>query len=413
MSASGSGIVGVFFYVDDVRVYDTVVPYEHAVDPLTLSKGTHQLRIEVQGVVTSVDKIATITVVRVRPTVAEMSAAIAALQPGEWYEIPETSMRDIDLPLDERIVHGNQASIIDAASGGAYDTKRDRYIAWGGGSGSWRNEVNVFDMNTFEWNRLNDPSDFPAGGEGNALALVTHPDGAPVARHSFSTVQYIPEPVDRLYVGGGDPESPSGLLRDYKTYLFDFDTLTWTPGVETPSVGTGSTSAVGPDNRVWQHGGGGGPANRLSAIDVVAQTATPHVEYGGWFSYYATSDIHPVRNELVSIDDGNTRVWDLDNPDAPVVILPTSGDTEIEDTLARGFAYHPPTGLFVAWGGGKDAYSLDVATGVWTRVPGQGTTDPGPQSTRGTYNRWRFVPSRNVFIVANSVDRNVFVYRFQ
>ena len=37
--------------------------------------------------------------------------------------------------------------------------------------------------------------------------------------------------------------------------------------------------------------------------------------------------------------------------------------------------------------------------------------DPGPQTTLGTYGRWRYVPSKNVFIVVTSVDKNVFVYR--
>lgn len=411
MSATGNGIESVFFHVDSNNVWVKTPPWEFSVDPLTLSKGQHTLRIEVQGDSSSVDKIVTITVVRPRPTVAEITAAIDALLPGQWYEILETQMRDVDLPVGHS--HGAQDTIIAAVSGGAYDTKRERYIVWGGGGDAYRNEVTVFDMATYEWIRLNDPSDFPPGGEDNAFDLAEHPDGAPVARHSFCTVQYIPEPVDRLYVGGGEVGGGTGLFIDEHTYLFDFDTLTWTSGVETISTGLGTLGALAPDNRVWQHGGGGVPHNRLSVIDVVAQTATEHVAFSGFFDYHGTSDIHPLRNEFISVGDGVTRVWDLDNPDTDSVVLATAGNTEIEDVNSPGFAYHPPSGLFVAWGGGKDVYTFDAATAVWTLIPGQGSANPGAQTSRGTFNRWRYVPSKGVFIIANSVDRNVYVYRFQ
>jgi hypothetical protein len=413
MSATGTGILSVFFHVDSDYVHDTAPPYEYTIDPLTLTRGDHQLWIEVQGSVSTANKTAMIHVVRIRPSVDEMSAAIAALQPGEWYEIPETHMRDVDLPFGDP--HGDQGAIIGAVSGGAYDTKRERYIVWGGGGTDiWRNEVTVFDMNTYTWIRLNDPNDFPPGGDGNAFNIAHYDDGAPVSRHSFCLVQYLPDPIDRLYVGGGEVSGFGGLpFLDNQTYLFNFDTLTWTPGVSTVSTGFGSLAAVDTDNRVWQHGGGAAPANKLSEIDVVAQTATEHVDFGVFYGYDATSDLDPVRHQLVAVGNMETRVWDLDNPDDPSVSLATSGDTGIEDAKGPGLAYHPPTGLFVAWAGGPDSYALDRSTNTWTRMPGHGSVNPGPQTTRGTFNRWRYIPSKNVFIVVNSVDLNVFVYRFQ
>jgi hypothetical protein len=409
MTASGLGVNVVFFSVDGVFVRQTVPPFEFTVDPMMLPKGPHELQIEAKGSVHTEVKEVTIMVVRVRPSVEEMSAAIDALLPGEWYEIPETNMRDVDLPFGHEF--GQQESIIASVSGGAYDTKRDRYIVWGGGSHSFRNEVTVFDMNTYTWNRLNDPTPFPAGVHENIYDWVMFPDGSPMSRHTYGTVQYIPEPIDRLYVGGGIVESANGFPHDHNTYLFDFDTLTWTPGVQTVSTSWGAHSAVGPDLRVWQQGAGSVPDNSLSAIDLVAQTATEHAAYYGFLLNGKTASIDPLRNEFISVGDGETRVMDLDNPDNHSFVLATSGDTEIEAAQAPGFEYHPPSGRFVAWQGGKDVYTLDATTAVWTRVPGQGTVEPGGSADRGTFNRWRYVPSKGVFIVVSSVDQNVFVYK--
>jgi len=50
---------------------------------------------------------------------------------------------------------------------------------------------------------------------------------------------------------------------------------------------------------------------------------------------------------------------------------------------------------------------------VWTKVtPAVGNTvTPTGSAANGTYGRFRYVPSKDVFILVNSVDENVFVYR--
>ena len=76
-----------------------------------------------------------------------------------------------------------------------------------------------------------------------------------------------------------------------------------------------------------------------------------------------------------------------------------------------GLAYHTPSGKLVAWAGGPDVYVLDLATMAWTRVPGVGSVNPGPAASRGTFGRFRYIESRDLFIVVNDVDLDVFVYR--
>jgi hypothetical protein len=52
-------------------------------------------------------------------------------------------------------------------------------------------------------------------------------------------------------------------------------------------------------------------------------------------------------------------------------------------------------------------------TTSWVRVPPVSSNQVTPTgSTRnGIYGRWRYVPSRDLFIGVNGVDENVFLYR--
>ena len=78
-----------------------------------------------------------------------------------------------------------------------------------------------------------------------------------------------------------------------------------------------------------------------------------------------------------------------------------------------GLDYDSGSGTLVAWNGGADVYTLDMATQTWTRVPpapGKTVVPTNPVAT-STYGRWRYSPRYNVFIVVNNVKPNVFAYR--
>jgi hypothetical protein len=333
-------------------------------------------------------------------------AAIDGLAPGEWYEIPETPMRDVDWGRDHMgHARGNISSIVGGGSGGCYDTKRDRLLVWGGGGTSTRNDLYAFDLNLAAWVRLTDPSEFADGGETNTFGVVTHPDGAPVSRHSYDSIDYLPPPVDRLYLGGGhfasEPET--------KSYLFNFDTNWWEIGPDITSATVGGHGGADGDNIVWQQGTGQLPRSVLSQVDVVGHTSSDHAEFVSFYNQGATSDVDPNRRLLVAVGNDETRVWDLENPDDASVVWNTTGDTGIQAAFGPGCVYDPVRDRLVCWAGGKDVFALDLDTKVWTRLAGQGDVDPGPASS--ILGRWRYVPSKDIFIVVTSADRNVCAYR--
>jgi hypothetical protein len=91
----------------------------------------------------------------------------------------------------------------------------------------------------------------------------------------------------------------------------------------------------------------------------------------------------------------------------------TTGDTEIVKKASPGFEYHAKSDRFVAWSGGADVYTLNMDTKVWTKIsPAPGNTvTPTAATATGTFGRFRYCPSKDVFVVVNSVTEDVYIYR--
>ncbi|NJN14440.1 MAG: hypothetical protein HC813_02055 [Planctomycetes bacterium] len=100
VSVSGPGIIRALFFLNSVVAADLFTPpFKVMVDPALLSKGSQGFRV-VAIASTGAEQSTNFSVVvqRPRPPLADMLAAIAALPAGEWYEIPESNMRDVNLP---------------------------------------------------------------------------------------------------------------------------------------------------------------------------------------------------------------------------------------------------------------------------------------------------------------------------
>jgi hypothetical protein len=412
LAAEGATVTSVEFRLDGARMLlDTDAPFTWTLDPEAVAEGDHEIVIEAFLATGSRSRTIGLRTVKLGdepPPPDGVLAAIAALKPGEWYEIADTHLRDVAASPSPG---GTIASVMGAWSGGAYDTKRSRLIVWGGGHGDYAgNEVYVFSMKSFRWSRLNEPNRFPPGEEENPQDKTRFADGNPVPRHSYDTLEYLPN-VDRFFVGGGAGLWWSGQFSDDTTYLFNFDTLDWTQHAKCPVAAIAAMSALGPDGRVWMHGSSGAEAV-LAAFDPKNAQWTRYAEYGGWLGYARNAEIDPVENKFVAIG-GDVRIWDLDKPNAQHVVAKTTGTGPTEDESGYpGVAYDPKTKKFVVWNGGSTVYSFDVGALHWTAHATKGVnTTPPAASGNGTNGRWRYVPSLKVFVVVNHVDENVFVYR--
>ena len=340
---------------------------------------------------------------------APIDDVLASMNPGEWYEVPNSRM-DAHKPAIKPRGTETVAAVMDSWCGGAYDSKRDRLIVWGGGHNAYAgNEIYVFDINSLQWSRITDPTPNDQIVENGLHNL----DGNPAARHTYNALQYAPN-VDLFFsLGAGSTFGERGGSGD-SVDAFDFDTLQWdtdrqgVPPTRRYSSYFGTISAYDPKTgTIWYHKGFTGD---LAQYDPAADSWTTY--RSTYIAFYATADIDPDRHIMVAAGHDQIFVWDLDNP-GPPTIPPTSGDKTIEAAQAPGFQFDPVLKKFVGWNGGDAVYILDPDTWVWTKVnaAASNSTVPTAAERRGTYGRFRYVPSKNIYVVANRTKENVYILK--
>jgi hypothetical protein len=345
------------------------------------------------------------------------------LAPGEWYEVPNSHLSTQDpCPARNCSYSGasGQASVIAAWSSAGFDTARDRLVVWGGGHGDYGgNELYVFDLGTLAWSRITSPSDPP--GQDVPYA----PDGQPTSRHTYDYVQYVPA-IDSFCSFGGAAFYLSGQTGTAHTDCFNFASAKWEQHPDDPTLGEfiGSFSAVDPvTGHAWAHG-----CMSLTSLAEFDPVANAWISHGGtwtdqnnYYNYYLTGSVAPDQRRLVAVGANQAFTFDLSDAgttdagnDIIGVPLTTGGTQAIVQAQSPGFEYDPVSHLFVAWNGGADVYTLDPSTWAWTQVPpaATNTVTPTAANAQGTNGRFRYSPAHNVFVVVNSVDEDVFIYRF-
>lgn len=62
---------------------------------------------------------------------------------------------------------------------------------------------------------------------------------------------------------------------------------------------------------------------------------------------------------------------------------------------------------------GANKFRVDPGKMIWsTHAPAASNNiQPSDQSSNGTFGRFRYIPSKNVFVVTSSIDENVFFYK--
>jgi hypothetical protein len=330
-----------------------------------------------------------------------IASDIDSIEPGHWMEVPNSKLRSVG---PNPVPKGNLENVIEGWSGGSYDTLRDRLIVWGGGHADYAgNEIYVFDLESLSWTRLTDPS----SNIGGAPESGVYPDGLPRSRHTYDYIEYV-EAVDLFCSFGGAALYPSGNIGTIRTDCFDFKSNEWKRMADMPETSgkINSNSVYDPvtgrvfykNNRSVKVRSYDARNNRWSEV------GKPFPKTGG-----LTADIDPGRRLMVFLGKGSTYTWHLEKHDFKQLSTTGSGPSK----NAPGLTYDSVSDRMVAWQGGGNVYTLDLDTNTWqVHKPATGNTVVPPQQTNnGTFGRFRYIPSRNLFILVNGVDENVFLYR--
>ena len=350
------------------------------------------------------------------PFIIELLAASAlpAIAPGHWYEVPNSKLRAV-VPSPP-VVGGNVVNIM-AWSGAAFDPVTSSLYVWGGGHENYAgNELYSFSLQTLKWRRVTEPSipDRTGGGD------VYLSDGQPRSRHTYNYIEWVDGRL--LSMGGVSmyPNGGSGVGGTRRIAEFSPATNKWVTGLRAPVPVSGG-NMIGAHARLDPQSGDIFmlPAQTARLMRYTPSTNTWKTGWGqSYVRVHSTLAIDPQRRWAVLLGSGTEMAqctrFSLDTRSVPVDLRPITGGAEafIERAYGPGFDFHPPSGNFYAWAGGKSVYVLDPDTWRWTMHTAPATSpDPGSQHSRGTYGRWRYVPALNLFVVVNSIDRNVWVYR--
>ncbi len=331
------------------------------------------------------------------------------LKPGEWYEVPNSELAYSGvLPNPLPPGYNAPAAIMQEWSGGTYDSTRNRLIILGGGHGGYGgNEIYAFDINTLKWSRVWGPSSDipPVGGS----CSETYSDGNPASRHTYDGLVYLPT-QDKFWSSGGSLYCGSGGGSS-GTWMFNFATFAW----ERKANALGSQVAALSDYDsntgliygIVQSG-------ELGAYNPGTNTWTSRGNSLGWaeFDPARTLVYHTTSKKLLLIGGGSVISFDMTQQQPSPQTISTTGGNAIVSIQGPGLAYDPTIDKIVGWSGaGSDVYSLDLITRIWTKYTTTNSAVPPSSTSRGTYGRWQYIPSKNVYIAVNSIYNNVFFYK--
>jgi hypothetical protein len=335
------------------------------------------------------------------------SAAVAGTPALGWQEIPNTRIRPLcPLPNADPGEFGVCESVTGAWSGGAFDSQRNRLYILGGGHADYAgNEVYVLDVNLLTLSRLNEPSYPVRDGcvDGNNSSYA---DGRPVARHTYSNVEFFPAANQLLLYGGS--RWKCGYFGD-DTWVFEPTTDTWTR--KSPSVYPGGdfnlSMARDPQtNLVYAR-----DTNALFSYDRLTSNWTQRSQEFSITSY-KNGVLDPVARRYYWYDVSSTLLhwYDISNPTTVGLAdhsRTTSGCTFLSNDRA-GWQYDPVLDRLVAWSNGDSVEVLNGLTGVCeTR-----TFTGGPTAVEtGTFGRFRYSSQSNLYVVCNGIDDNCYTLR--
>lgn len=319
-----------------------------------------------------------------------------------------------------------------AYSGGAYDTKRGRYMRSGGGhndhNGNGVYGVSIYASETPAWELFKPHTSPPSVTDVNTQpAVETAPNGDPAASHTYNQIIYDAQNDKLVLMGLGAAAGSNGAAFP-RIRALNLTTNTWDGLTSHPSkanAGQGAFACYDELARaVWCKEGQ--ITLGLQRFDVVANTVSTVSDGLGTMNIDVAVALDPVRRYMIAIGGYNSfgpldsgaadmLLWDLATYNGASVTAYSRTLTGFPAALRAaklGLEFHPPSRSFVAWAGGNSIYRLippsNPFTGTWTfqTLTPSGTALPtvSIDSLGGVYSKFRWAPyphdkSRGVFVM--------------
>jgi hypothetical protein len=239
-------------------------------------------------------------------------------------------------------------------------------------------------------------------------------DGKPRSCHTYDYIEYAPG-RDRLYafgVGAPWPFARSVNPDDLVTWAFDFGARRWEKKGRVP-FRIHATAWDPVSGRVWMRSRFAPYVAQWDPTKDVWTVRSKRLTGGS--NYWVTGVVDPVGRRFLTLGGGYFWAYDIgrDGLLSQEDIRSTGPQEIVKARMGAGVEYDPVLDKLVCWNGGADVYALDLVGFAWERLaPATGNKAvPGMPPRAGTWGRWRYIPSKNVYIVVNAVGRNVFIHR--
>ena len=346
---------------------------------------------------------------------AETGDLIDRLQPGHWFEVPDSHLRKVAFKWPKGVKHGwGVAAVMTAWSGGAYDSKRDRLIVWGGGHGDYGgNEIYTFDVKKLKWERITDPS-LQTDPEAKLERTGVFADGLPRSCHTYDYIEYVPS-IDRFCSFGVGATWPMAFGQNPETlvgWAFDFEKKKWEKKSRIPwRVHASAWDPV--SGRVWVRSRFAAYVAEWDPAEDAWTVRSKRLKGGG--NFLVVGIVDPIGRRFLAVGGKTILAYDIGSSGLlSQGQVNSTGPQDILDVrMGAGVEYDPVLDKLVCWHGGGDVYTLDLESHKWEKLaPATGNTViPTQPPKAGTWGRWRYIPSKNAYIVVNAVSQNVYIHR--
>lgn len=355
-----------------------------------------------------------------RPSLSNTERMLLELPADSWTSLPNTAFdpwcRSHGLIEAGQSTAYRCSTVINAWGGGAYDPDQHAMVLFGGGHNDYPgNEVYAFDIATASWRVVKEPT---------PLAQIVpsrdeYADRTPVSRHTYDGFAYITD-LRRLFVWGGARYQDGSSTA--ASWLFDASARTWTRRADFNGPAGSGLYWMGTDydretRTVFTRTESG-----IFAYSVDGDAWRRLADFG-YPPYYPAHQTTRYRRGIVLasrrlfytlggvIHGGSAPdviVWNIQSNRDVTADWPLRGDTAVIARQGAGADYDSAADAIVAWSGGAPAI-LSLTDNTWTL--GSSTGAPAAQVANGTYGRFRYVPSLNVFALVNQPTQNVYFYK--
>jgi len=318
-----------------------------------------------------------------------------------WHVLPNTKLKAVAPPANFGGTTYNfnfaSYSVTDSWSGGAFDTKRNRLLIWGGGHGDYfGNEIYSLDLNTEKMVRLTDPATPIAPLTPTIEELSPNNGTQPNGRHTYDGLCYMPN-HDVMWAFGGSLSSGDGGSSSW-TWIFNPTNNTWkhvvpkgaNPGsnayLGTVSAYDSSTGAIYLHQRngffKYVYDDAGGTYTQLTGYN------------SAQLNFSMTGVFDPKRKKFLVMGNGDQHIFDM-NAGGGYQAFNSTGAPSLIAHQGPGLAYDPVSDRIIGWATGDTVYSLNMDTHVWTSQAYPG----GPYGcSRGAYGRFDYAPALDAFV---------------